>query len=183
MGSDGYVWGREFVSREGETPRELEISKHWYAFMHWGRLGYDPSLGRDFFVSRLADRFPNVEASQLYDTWQTASQIVPLVNQFYWRDWDHMWSVENSNSHKEGFHGVEAFSRNRTMQGSGLINIRDYVTAKIRGQKVNGIKPLEVATELERLGDDSILGADLIDEEGARLIATLDRDCPRRWRW
>jgi hypothetical protein len=33
MGSDGYVWGREFVSTAPETPRELEMDKHWYRFM------------------------------------------------------------------------------------------------------------------------------------------------------
>jgi hypothetical protein len=44
MGSDGYVWGREFISKHPKTPRELEIDKHWYNFMLWGRMGYDPEM-------------------------------------------------------------------------------------------------------------------------------------------
>ena len=29
VGSDGYVWGREFTSRTPSTPRQLEVRKHW----------------------------------------------------------------------------------------------------------------------------------------------------------
>lgn len=52
MGSDGYVWGREFTSLDPESPRQLEIDKHWYKFMLWGRLGYDPGLDRTFSNAR-----------------------------------------------------------------------------------------------------------------------------------
>ena len=173
IGSDGYVWGREFVSRDTENPRELEISKHWYAFMLWGRLGYDPTLGGEFFVERLAARFPDTDPKQLYKTWRTASQIVPLVNQFYWRDWDHMWSVENSNSHKEGFHGVEAFCENRTMQGSGLVNVRDYVKAVVRSESPRGKGPIKVAAEIDALARASINGADHIAGKANKLEATV----------
>ena len=44
MGPDGYIWGREFLSTEPETPRQLVIQKQWYSFMLWGRLSYDPTL-------------------------------------------------------------------------------------------------------------------------------------------
>jgi hypothetical protein len=35
-GSDGYVWGREFLSTEPQTPRQLDMDKHWYHWMLWG---------------------------------------------------------------------------------------------------------------------------------------------------
>ncbi|MBM4020552.1 MAG: carbohydrate-binding family 6 protein, partial [Planctomycetes bacterium] len=54
VGSDGYVWGREFASLQPDEPRQLEIRKHWYAFTLWGRLGYDLSLDRAFFEKTLA---------------------------------------------------------------------------------------------------------------------------------
>ena len=38
MGPDGYVCGRTFNNTELDTP--LEIKKHWYRFMLWGRYGY-----------------------------------------------------------------------------------------------------------------------------------------------
>ncbi len=173
MGSDGYVWGREFISRKPETPRELEVDKHWYAFMLWGRLGYDPSLGRQFFIDRLALRFPDVDAPLLYETWQTASQIVPLVNQFYWRNWDHMWSVENSNSHVEGFHGVEAFCRNRTLQGSGLLSIADYVAHVSEGRELSGVSPMEVADRIDDLATISLKGAVRLSTSESRVAGTV----------
>jgi hypothetical protein len=86
LGSDGYVWGREFTSRDPDSPRQLEIRKHWYSFMLWGRLGYDPTLERPFFEKALADHFPEAPASQLYDAWLQASRVVPQVNRFHWKD-------------------------------------------------------------------------------------------------
>lgn len=160
MGSDGYVWGREFVSRMPKSLRELEIEKHWYAFMLWGRLGYDPTLDRDYFVSRIAEKYPGTESQKIYEIWQTASKIIPLVNRFCWRDWDHMWSVENSNSHVEGFHGVERFCDNRTMAGSDLVNIRDFVRARVAGKSLDGTTPSKVADALDELAAASLHGAD-----------------------
>lgn len=176
MGSDGYVWGREFSSKNPKSPRELEIHKHWYGHMLWGRLGYDPELGRDFFVDRLADRFPQTDADRLHDTWQAASQIIPLVNRFYWRDWDHMWSVENSNSHKEGFHGIEAFAHGKTMAGSGLLNVSDYVKGKLSGNMPRGTSPLDVADQLLELADQTLANVKALSAEAndRDLQATLD---------
>ncbi|MBK1875296.1 hypothetical protein [Pelagicoccus mobilis] len=155
MGSDGYVWGREFVTKKAKSPRELEIHKHWYTFMLWGRLGYNPDLGDDYFIARLQDRFPEANSAQLYETWQNASKIIPLVNQFYWRNWDHMWSPENSQSHVEGYHGIELFADNKPMQGSGIQSIRDYVDAMLSEKKRSGTTPTEVSRELLKLSEET----------------------------
>ena len=45
MGSDGYVWGREFVAKNPAMAGRLEIDKHWYQFRLWGQLAYNPELG------------------------------------------------------------------------------------------------------------------------------------------
>ena len=176
MGSDGYVWGREFSSKSPKSPRELEISKHWYKFMLWGRLGYDPDLGRDFFVARLAERFPETNAESVHDSWQAASQIIPLVNRFYWRDWDHMWSVENSNSHKEGYHDIEAFANGRTMAGSGLLSIGDYVKGQLSRNMPTGTTPVDVANQLESLAELTLEHVTLLshDSNSDDLKATLN---------
>ena len=49
MGSDRYVWGRESISKNPQSPRQLENSKHWYSFLLWGRLGYDPNTPTELF--------------------------------------------------------------------------------------------------------------------------------------
>jgi alpha-L-fucosidase len=94
MGSDGYIWGREFVSTEPDSPRQLEIDKHWYNFMLWGRLGYDPTLSNGFFEKAMQQRFPGKPTQKLQTAWSRASKIIPAVNREHWHDWDYQWAVE-----------------------------------------------------------------------------------------
>ena len=106
MGSDGYVWGREHTSTEPDSPRQLEVEKHWYKFMLWGRLGYDPTLENSHFEKVIQSRFPQVPARTLIELWQTASRIIPAVNRAHWHDWDFQWAVEYCSS-KRGFHHID----------------------------------------------------------------------------
>jgi hypothetical protein len=156
MGSDGYVWGREFTSREPDSPRQLEIRKHWYSYMLWGRLGYDPNLDRSFWEQVIAQRFPQTDAAKLYDAWATASKIVPQVNRFHWRNWDFMWAVEGCIDARNGFHTVEDFIRTPTMERSGILSIPDYVAATAADRANNAVTPLDVADNLDRWADDSL---------------------------
>ena len=56
MGPDGFVWGRDFLGKDPETPRELVISKRWYSFMLWGRLSYEPDQPDSLFQKTIAQR-------------------------------------------------------------------------------------------------------------------------------
>lgn len=105
MGSDGYVWGREFVSTEPDAPRQLEIDKHWYKFMLWGRLGYDPNLPNAFFGKALQRHFPGKPTGRLQEAWARSSKIIPAVNREHWHDWDFQWAVESCNS-RNGYHAI-----------------------------------------------------------------------------
>lgn len=105
MGSDGYVWGREFVSRDPDSPRQLEIDKHWYRFMLWGRLGYDPNLANAFFRRAMQQRFPGQRVDALFDVWARASRIIPAVNRFHWHNWDFQWAVEACQG-RTGYHAI-----------------------------------------------------------------------------
>ncbi|VGO22467.1 beta-N-acetylhexosaminidase family protein [Pontiella sulfatireligans] len=158
MGSDGYVWGREFTSIEPDSPRQLEIDKHWYKFMLWGRLGFDPALDRAFFEKQLANRFPMVGSEPLYDTWQTASKIVPLVNTWHWRDWDHMWSVEICASKKEGYHTVNHFIEFAPLPEQGMQSIDAFVRRPNPELK----SPLAVANELDQLAAQTLAGLSVL---------------------
>jgi hypothetical protein len=105
MGSDGYVWGREFVSTEPDSPRQLEIDKHWYRFMLWGRLGYDPNLSNVYFEKALQQHFPGKPTQKLQEVWSRASKIIPAVNREHWHDWDFQWAVEACQG-RNGYHAI-----------------------------------------------------------------------------
>ena len=78
-GSDQWVWGREFTMKEAHEPRQIEIVKHWYHWMMWGRLGYDIELSNERFVGILNSRFPGVDGGKLLTAWQEASMIYPVT--------------------------------------------------------------------------------------------------------
>ncbi len=163
MGSDGYVWGREFMSKEPKNPRELEIDKHWYRFLMWGRLAYDPSLDDLFFQAKLQNRFPGVDADTLYHTWKVASQIVPAVNRYHWRDWDHMWSIETCMSKKEGYHSLDHFIEFGPLKSYGL-SIPEFV----KNPNQSGVTPVQAADELDQLAEQTLAGLNILSGNQSR---------------
>ena len=88
FGSDNYIWGREFLERKPVNPRQLEIEKHWYSWMIWGRLGYNPDLNDDRFIKIISTHFPGTDGSALFSAWQNASMIYPVTTGFHWGDLD-----------------------------------------------------------------------------------------------
>ena len=157
MGPDGYVWGREFVSKVPELSGELEVIKHWYRFMLWGRLGYDLTLTRDYFEKRLARRFPTAEAALLYDTWANASGIIPQVNRFFFRVNDLQFAPEGC-IFEGGFVDVNHFFRNPPLPGSGILSVQEYATAVLKGEEPDGMTPTEVADKLDAMANAALAG-------------------------
>lgn len=160
-GSDGYVWGREFISKHPELSGQLEVKKHWYNTMLWGRLGYNPDLSRDFFIQKIGHHFADVPAAELHDLWQKTSTIIPSVNTFHWRNWDHMWSPEACLARPVlgGFREVTDFIDNPTMEGSNLQNPRAYVRNMMAKRKSDKVSPLDFAQQLRLTADASISDA------------------------
>ncbi|MCX7013813.1 MAG: hypothetical protein NTW86_14890 [Candidatus Sumerlaeota bacterium] len=150
MGPDGYIWGREFIDKEPETPRQLVMKKQWFSFMLWGRLSYDPTLPDSLFRQTLAARYPEIDAARLLSASVEASKIIPLATRFYWRDIDVKWFPEACIAHPKqgGFQTVEAFVRGATMEASGIMNIREYADALLAGETTAGVTPPQVAEEL-----------------------------------
>lgn len=155
MGPDGYCWGREFIDREPETPRQLVMQKQWYSFMLWGRLSYDPTLPNSLFERTLAVRFPQVPAAKLYAALLHASKIIPQTTRFFWRDIDIQWFPEAC-SQNSGFYTVRQFAEGNTMADSGVLNIRQWRTRLAKGAPMEGITPLEVAESLSRDADQAL---------------------------
>jgi hypothetical protein len=129
VGSDGYVWGRTFNDVDPARRGRMEIEKHWYSFMLWGRLGYNPQLFPYYRQALLAEKFSiqRNQAAALDEAWNYASAIIPWVNRFHWRDWDFMWAVEGCMDAGKGFHTVEDFIATKPMEGQRIISIPEHL--------------------------------------------------------
>jgi hypothetical protein len=178
FGSDQWIWGREFLSLEPESPRELEIAKHWYQWLLWGRLGYDPGLGNDRLVALLAHRFPEADAATLFEAWQEASMVYPVVTGFHWGEFDFQWYIEACKSRpgpadtETGFHDVNRFITLPPHPSTDYVSIPDYVEAMIEGRTPEGVTPPEVA---QRLHDHADRAMELLASLGDGGDETLSR--------
>lgn len=158
-GSDQWIWGREFLSKEPETPRQLEIVKHWYHWMLWGRLGYNPDLDNERFIQIIQNKFPEANAGKLFTAWQEASMIYPLTTGFHWGALDFQWYIEACKSRpsfsqtESGFHDVNRFITLPPHPGSGFQSIPDYVKMLQTGDSSDLITPLQVAEKIHHHAD------------------------------
>ena len=161
-GSDSWVWGREILSLEPETPRQLELHKHWYHWMLWGRLSYDPNLSNESLRAILAARYREVSSSDLFTAWQEASMIYPLTTGFHWGSLDFKWYIEGCRSiplsaeTKSGFHDVERFITLGVHPGTDNIAIPDYVEAVASAKPLKGTTPLQVSQQLHARADKAL---------------------------
>lgn len=181
-GSDQWIWGREFTMKDAAGPRQLEVVKHWYHWMMWGRLGYDPQLPDERFVQLLRLRFPHADAQALFTAWQEASMVYPTTTGFHWGPLDFHWYIEGCKSrpdyaqNKTGFHDVNRFINLPPHPKSGFQSIPDYVKMVAEGKTSSKETPLQVAQRLHghaekalellqalQAGDDRELAATLHD--------------------
>ncbi|NOR66676.1 MAG: carbohydrate-binding family 6 protein [Woeseiaceae bacterium] len=161
-GSDQYIWGREFMSTEPDSPRQIEIVKHWYHWMIWGRLGYDPNVSNKRFVKILQQRYPNVSGEDLFGAWQSASMIYPKTTGFHWGSLDFQWYIEACKSHPgyartdTGFHDVNRFITLGPHKGTDNISIPDYVKNLAEGKEMSGTTPIEVSDQIHAHADKAL---------------------------
>jgi len=163
MGPDGYIWGREFISTQPDTPRQLVMKQQWYSFMLWGRLSYDPTLPDSLFERTLGSRFREVPARNLFKASSSASKIIPQITRFFWGDIDLKWFPEACISHPKhkGFYTVKHFIEGQTMPDSGILSIRDWRDRVLAKKHMNGITPLQVA---QALSSDAQAALGLLNE-------------------
>jgi hypothetical protein len=159
-GSDQWVWGREFlINTTGGEPRQIEIVKHWYHWMMWGRLGFNPNLEDERFVHILQNRFPVTDAQKLFTAWQEASMIYPVTTGFHWGALDFQWYIEACKSRPQfaqnetGFHDVNRFINLPPHRYSGYQSIPDFVKNHQPGSLKN---PFEVAAQLHAHSDKAL---------------------------
>ena len=94
MGCDGYLWGRDFLSKDAGTPRQTVMHKQWLSFALWGRLAYEPDLPAATFERLTAARFPGADVPKLTAAWADASKTFPYITRFFWGDIDVKWFPE-----------------------------------------------------------------------------------------
>ena len=161
-GSDQYIWGREFLDRYPNGKREIEIAKHWYQWMLWGRLGYDPTVDNGRFIANLKHHFPRIDNKILFDAWQSASMIYPLTTGFHYGALDFQWYIEASKSRPEpaqtpsGFHDINRFISLPPYKGTDFISIPEYVKMKEKNSSMSGTTPLEVAEKINQAADHAL---------------------------
>jgi hypothetical protein len=169
FGSDMWVWGRNFLSADRTAARELEMDRHWYHWLLWGRLGYDPSLDNERLIALLAQRFPGIPGKDFFDAWQHASMVYPLTTGFHWADFDFQWYIEACRSRPEpaqtrsGFHDVNRFITLGTHPGTDNIAIPRYVEATVAGEKMNGTTPPQVAQKIDASADAALALLDRVE--------------------
>ncbi|MEQ9289502.1 MAG: carbohydrate-binding family 6 protein [Cyclobacteriaceae bacterium] len=164
-GSDGYVWGRDFMSKNERNPRELDIKKHWYHWMSMGRLGYNPGLADQRFAEMLKYRFPEADDQSLFTAWQEASMVYPVTTGFHWGPADFSWYIEGCMSRKghptasidqKGIHHVDQFIQQPVHPGTNNQTIPDYVEMVMAGETSDLTTPLQVAEKLHGHADKAL---------------------------
>ncbi len=180
-GSDQWVWTRELLSTEPARPRELEFTKHWYHWLLWGRLAYDPNLGNDRLTDLIGERFPQADGAALFAAWNHAAMTYPLTTGFHWGALDFQWYIEASQSipgaarTPTGFHDVNRFISLPPHPGTDYVSIPDYVANRrvsSEAESLAGTTPPEVAN---RLIQHAKAALDLLNE----IDAIGDRDLRR----
>lgn len=157
IGPDGYTWGREYLSTEPDSPRQLVIEKMWYFFLLYGRLAYDPTIPNSRFEAIVGEKFPTVPAEKLFQGWASASKIFPLIARFYWGALDFQWYPEACWS-ADGFESVQKFIKPRWKPMPAnedgdrplLMSVKEFVD----GAKPDGrLTPEQVADQLQQLAE------------------------------
>ena len=161
-GSDQYIWGREFMSKHPESPREIEVAKHWYHWLLWGRLGYDPTITDQRFRELLSVHFGLPDGRALFTAWQEASMIYPKTTGFHWGALDFQWYIEACQSRsgpaqtETGFHDVNRFISLPPHPGTFYQSIPDYVKMLQEEGSTDLVSPLELAGQIHAHADRAL---------------------------
>jgi len=87
-GPDGYIYGRDFNSKNAQGLPKYEIDKQWYLFMIWGMTGYNPDLPESFYINKIAAHFPGSDARTIYDTWNATADVISWTDKIHYRQND-----------------------------------------------------------------------------------------------
>jgi hypothetical protein len=158
MGDDGYVYGRDFASKNPAVYGEYEIDKNWYNFMIWGRAAYNPNLPENFYKEQLKLHFPGADINKLYATWRATSQIVSWIDKLCFKPNDYEFDLEGCFI-KKGFFDINDLISSGSLPGQQVISIADYANGKV---KPGEITPFDVADKLDAAAAILLKGSNTI---------------------
>ncbi|MDB5115155.1 MAG: hypothetical protein JWQ79_647 [Mucilaginibacter sp.] len=169
-GPDGYIYGRDFHSKDEQGLPKYEIGKQWYLFMIWGMAGYNPDLPESYYIDKVAQHFPGADAKSIYQTWNATADVIEWVDKIHYRQNDAEFLPEGCFDITR-FTDVNSFARNDCMPDQGLTAIGDYAQ---KGKVDGELTPFEVADKLEDASKTLLTGAAAIkDNDNAELKQTL----------
>jgi hypothetical protein len=155
MGPDGFLWGRDFLTKDASNPRPTVMQKQWLSFALWGRLAYDPDLPASTFDKLVGARFTGADVAKLTTAWAEASKTFPYITRFFWGDIDLKWFPEACRR-KQGFYTVRDFIEGGTMPGAGVQNIIEWRTTVLAKKKSDGVTPLQIAEILHNNSSNAL---------------------------
>jgi hypothetical protein len=179
MGSSGYIWGREMMSTEPETPRQQTLDKHWYYFLLFGRLAYNPNIPAQTFKDIMAKKLDIPIVQNLYDGWASVSKVLPLVTSFHWQGADFQWYPEACYStpgrtDSYGYHTINHFITVSPQSGVPFMSIPNYVAKVTANGTATGTTPVQNAATLKSYSDEGLrLIKDIYPEDNKELRLTL----------
>ena len=124
-----------------------------------GRTSYNPDLPESFYINRIKNHFPEVNAKKLYDTWRYTSEVISWVNKIHFRQNDFQFFAEGCFDMYQ-FHDINMFCRIPCMPDQGVSSIGDYV---INGKAEGEMTPFEVAEKLEIASQNLLEGSSKLD--------------------
>ncbi len=154
IGDDGYMYGKDFASKNPAVYGKYEIDKNWYDFMIWGRTAYNPSLPESFYKDQLRLHFPNTDINKLYTTWRATSDIVSWIDKQDFNPNDFEFDLEGCFDRK-GFLSINDIISSSPLPGE-VMSIVDYVKQK---GKPNEATPFDVADKLDAAAEILLKGA------------------------
>ena len=154
-GPDGYIYGKDYASKNKQGLPAYEIDKQWYLFMIWGIAGYNPDLPESYYIDRIHAHFPSVDAVSLYTTWKASSDVIEWIDKIHYRQNDAEFLAEGSIDINR-FKDLNAFARNDCMPDQGVTAIGVFAE---KGKIAGELSPLDVADKLDAASNVLLKGS------------------------
>jgi len=137
--------------------------RHWFRFLLWGRLGYDPTVRDARWIALFEHRYGKGIGKDLFIAMQQASKIIPLVSRFHFNymngDWAPEWCAgswntgfgrgRNYRDGRDDFHDIIEFIFNHTIDDR-ILDIPEFVGMRVRKDTIpkDVLTPPQVAKRL-----------------------------------
>ena len=156
-------WDWPYTADRVPTPL-LQMDRDWLWFEVWGRYAWNPDRSPDeeraYWTARLAEKYGPQAAGKILEAYEESGDVMPRIVQAFSAE---AWNIE---AHTLGQTMGQFLNSRRWFAPPGL-SIREYATALVRGQKIEGETPDDVGREIVTKAEAAVKAAD----EAAPLVA------------